>query len=156
MSVKHIKGDLLKLADGGQFDVIIHGCNCFNVMGSGIAFAIAQRWPDAAAIDKATERGDKDKLGRYTKAIVNIDARHMPLTVINLYTQYDTSSRGEDVFEYEAFMKGLKSIKLAYPRLRIGMPKIGCGLAGGDERLIMAIIEHVFKNGDVTVVEYQK
>lgn len=33
--MKYIIGDLLKLADDGQFDVIVHGCNCFNTMGAG-------------------------------------------------------------------------------------------------------------------------
>lgn len=27
--MKIIKGDLIKLALDGKFDVIIHGCNCF-------------------------------------------------------------------------------------------------------------------------------
>ncbi len=32
--MKMVKGDLLALADAGEFDIIMHGCNCFNVMGS--------------------------------------------------------------------------------------------------------------------------
>ena len=30
-------GNLLQLADDGVFDVIVHGCNCFNEMGAGIS-----------------------------------------------------------------------------------------------------------------------
>ncbi len=32
-----INGDLIDLAKNGNFDVIIHGCNCFRTMGVGIA-----------------------------------------------------------------------------------------------------------------------
>lgn len=32
-----IDGDLIELALKGEFDVIAHGCNCFNVMGAGLA-----------------------------------------------------------------------------------------------------------------------
>jgi len=32
-----IKGNLITLAKKGEFDVIVHGCNCLNVMGAGIA-----------------------------------------------------------------------------------------------------------------------
>ena len=32
-----VKGNLVTLALAGEFDVIIHGCNCFNTMGSGVA-----------------------------------------------------------------------------------------------------------------------
>lgn len=37
---KEIKGDLIKLALEGEFDVIAHGCNCFCTMGAGIAVAM--------------------------------------------------------------------------------------------------------------------
>ena len=33
--LKHATGDLLALAEAGEFDVILHGCNCFNTMGGG-------------------------------------------------------------------------------------------------------------------------
>lgn len=32
--LKHIKGNLIDLAEEGEFDIIIHGCNCQNTMGS--------------------------------------------------------------------------------------------------------------------------
>lgn len=35
--MKYVKGDLIKLALAGEFDVIAHGCNCFCTMGAGIA-----------------------------------------------------------------------------------------------------------------------
>lgn len=47
MNIVH--GDLIQLALAGQFDVIIHGCNCFCTMGAGIAKAIRQEFPEANA-----------------------------------------------------------------------------------------------------------
>ena len=62
-----IKGNLITLAENGVFDVIIHGCNCFHVMGAGIAREIATRYPEMADIDKhLTKYGAKSKLGNYT------------------------------------------------------------------------------------------
>ena len=43
----HIKGDLIKLAQAGEFDVIVQGCNCFNTMGSGLAKQIKAEIPEA-------------------------------------------------------------------------------------------------------------
>ena len=40
-----IKGDLIDLAIEGKFDLIVHGCNCFNTMGKGIAKSIRQNFP---------------------------------------------------------------------------------------------------------------
>ena len=31
--MKYIDGDLFKLAEQGEFDIVIHGANCFCTMG---------------------------------------------------------------------------------------------------------------------------
>ena len=61
--MKTVTGDLIALAEAGQFDVIVHGCNCFHAMGAGVAAAIASRYPSALTADKATDFGDAAKLG---------------------------------------------------------------------------------------------
>lgn len=45
--MKVIKGDLVELALEGKFDVIIHGCNCFNTMNAGIAKQIKRIFSEA-------------------------------------------------------------------------------------------------------------
>ena len=77
-----IQGDLIKLAKENELDVIIHGCNCFNTMGAGIAKAIKKNFKEAYEIDKSTKKGDKLKLGDYTAVKLG------NLTVVNAYTQY--------------------------------------------------------------------
>ena len=58
--IKFVTGDLLDKAENGDYDIIVHGCNCFCVMGSGIAAQIRERYPEAAEIDKQTLRGNLD------------------------------------------------------------------------------------------------
>ncbi|RYF46165.1 MAG: phosphatase, partial [Cytophagaceae bacterium] len=41
------QGDLVQKAKVGEFDVIVHGCNCFCQMGAGIAKTIKQVFPAA-------------------------------------------------------------------------------------------------------------
>jgi len=156
--MKVIKGDLLALADQGKFDVIIHGCNCFNTMGRGIALQIKQKYPAAWLIDQHTVRGDYSKLGTFTMATVNDK-----LKVVNAYTQYGMNSgaKAHDIFYYTALIDILQDLATKYPSSKFGLPKIGCGLAGGDEDLVMEIIQSfddlISKSGgEVTVVEYQK
>ena len=45
--MRTIRGDLLQFALDGEFEAIVHGCNCQCVMGKGIALAIKQRFPEA-------------------------------------------------------------------------------------------------------------
>lgn len=158
--MKTIKGDLIKLAEEGEFDVIIHGCNCFHAMGGGIAEQLADKYPQVEVADKQTEFGDREKLGKWTEAIVEVNDN--VFTVVNAYTQYKWSS-GSDVFEYEAFQQFLKlfteSVLYCPFRIKIGFPQIGAGLAGGDwsriSKMIEKFSEDVASYADVTVVEYQ-
>jgi len=151
--MKTIKGDLIKLADEGNFDIIIHGCNCFCTMGGGIARSIADKWYDVYEADKETELGDKNKLGSYTKAEIK-NSVGGTFTVINAYTQFGFSMGG-DVFEYDALKQALVGVRDEFDKCRIGLPMIGAGLAGGDWGRIEGIIKEVLDDKfDVTIVVY--
>lgn len=148
-----VKGNLLDLAEQGDFDVIVQGCNCFCKMGSGIAKEIRARYPDAWQADYDTEMGDMFKLGSFTTANAG------KFLIVNAYTQYDTSKNGEDVFEYASFEVILKKLWYAYGNRRFGFPYIGMGLARGDSIRILAMLEEFAekvsaKGGNVTLVEF--
>jgi len=150
-----VKGDLLVMGKNNEFDIVMHGCNCFCVMGGGIAAQIAQQFPDAQLADAETVRGDAGKLGTYT---VGMNGR---LVILNAYTQYSISRDGKDVFEYLAFERVLEKISTRFGKWRIGLPLIGMGLAGGDPERIIPIIEQFAKSverqgGSVTLVEWEK
>ena len=146
-----IKGDLIKLALEGKFDVIVHGCNCFCTMGAGIAKAIKSEFPEAYEADCRTEKGSKDKLGTYSQATIERDGNE--ITVINAYTQHDFKGHGMKA-DYDAIRSVFKKIKSHYSGRRIGYPKIGAGLAGGDWDQISKIIDEELINEDHTLVEY--
>ena len=153
--LKYKKGNLLDLAEAGDFDVIVQGCNCFNTMGGGIAREIRERYPVVASVDMVTLRGDYRKLGNWTECDAGETNR---FTIINAYTQYNMS-QGTDVFEYIAFQLILEKLAFVYPGKRFGLPYIGCGLAGGEQETIVDMID-VFayrvalEGGTVTLVEF--
>lgn len=133
-----ITGDLIELALAGEFDVIVHGCNCFVTMGAGIAKAIKKHFPEAWQADLATERGDRGKLGAYSSALVERDG--VSFTVVNAYTQFTYRGRGPKV-DYDAVRAVFRAVARDLPGARIGYPLIGAGLAGGDWGRIQAIID---------------
>ena len=151
--MKYIVGDLIKLAKEGQFDVIVHGANCFNTMGAGIAKTIKEDFYKAYLADQYTVKGDRTKIGTYTQATINMPETNHKLTVVNAYTQY-TYGRGRDLFEYEGFEKILDSLNVEFKGKKIGFPLIGCGLAGGNKERILEMIENQLKEQEVTVVEF--
>ena len=99
MTSHKIKGDLIKLAIKGDFDVIIHGCNCFCTMGAGIAKSIKAAFPEAYKADMETLKGDKEKLGNFSAA--NIKRNGQEITIVNAYTQYHYGGPGIKV-DYRA------------------------------------------------------
>ena len=155
MVVKTIKGDLVKLFKERQFDVIIHGCNCFNTMGAGIAKQIKEEFPDAYRVDKATIKGDSYKLGNYSFASITCKENTYRY-IINAYTQYDF--RGKNPISYKAISDVFSLLNKCtmLQGMKVGIPKIGAELAGGDWEHILYLINKATPDLDITLVEYNK
>lgn len=147
--MKTIKGDLLTLAQNGHFDVIVHGCNCFHTMGAGIAKTIAMKYPQALLADKATAKGQKDKLGNISTADI-VDSGS-EFTIVNAYTQFHWKGNGRRA-DYDAIRSCFEKIVHTFPNARIGYPLIGAGLAGGDWNTIAPIIDTELDGLDHTLV----
>lgn len=149
--MKEITGDLLALALQGQFDVIVHGCNCFCTMGAGIAKSVKKQFPEAYAADQETQPADEAKLGSYSQAsIVRGDTRFV---IVNAYTQYDWRGYGVKA-DYAAIRTVFASLRQEFSGLRIAYPLIGAGLARGDWDQIAAIIEEELAGMDHTLVRF--
>lgn len=183
MSYKEINGDLIELAlSGSFFDVIVHGCNCFNLQGAGIAKQMSAVFDTNNPIKYPLElpmlKGDINKLGRisYRNTIqTTLEGIKLPI-VINAYTQYQPGAN----LDYEALTLCLRKMNHSFKGKHIGLPQIGCGIAGGiwdidkfamqDEasfrksielkqqgfKDVKTIMQQELKDCDVTVVIYNK
>ena len=146
-----ISGDLLQYALDGRFDVIVHGCNCQRAMGKGIALSIKNQFPEAYEADLRTPKADPAKLGTFS--VANVVRPSASFVVVNAYTQFHY--RGERVLaDYDAIRLAFRGIKKQFTNRRIGYPKIGAGLAGGDWQRIAGIIDEELKGENHTLVEY--
>lgn len=146
-----VQGDLLELALAGEFDVIVHGCNCQCAMGAGIAKAIRDRFPEAYRADCATAKGDHGKLGTISHAQIVRD--NVRFTVVNAYTQFHW--RGNDIkADYDAIRAAMRSVKAEFSGSRIGYPLMGAGLAGGDWALIAPIIDDALDGENHRLVRF--
>ncbi len=166
MNIRWIRGDLIKMAKEGEFTAIAHGANCFGTMGSGIAPQMNKLTDGRLlAADKRTPIGDINKLGMFSFVETFIDGQS--LEVYNLYTQfvYGKNIHGIEkpvLVSWHAFSSALCGmIKNARDPSRIGIPFIGCGLAGGRiEDFIQSLntVKEEFEDRDIelVVVEYGK
>lgn len=150
--MKIISGNLLT----SNVPVIVHQCNCFHTMGSGIAKILKEEYPEVYEADLTTKYGDRSKLGGFSIAEIK---KGMSLKyVFNLYSQYNYG-RGLKT-DYEALEDGLAEIVYwcnLHHIKRIGLPYlIGCGLAGGDEKVVLAIIDKIQKEIPQVEIEIYK
>lgn len=133
--IVEVKGDLLNAPQ----KYIAHGVNCQGVMGSGVAKVLYTKWPrikqDYLHFSKLHTSSDLLGNVRY----VNVDQNK---TIINCYTQEYYGRDGELYLSYDALRKCFE--RLSNHNLgEIAIPKIGCGLAGGDWEQVKAIINEV-------------
>lgn len=140
--MKIIQGDIFK----GEWDILIHCCNIYHTMGAGIAKVIKKKYPEAFSADLETPFGDETKLGTFSyaqtpdqKFIVNLYAQRgmgNDGTPLNRNLQYD--------FLYDALYRLCRKVT---KQTIIGVPYlIGCGLAGGSEKIVLAILEEMENN----------
>lgn len=154
------EGNLIKLAYAGEFDVVIHGCNCFCRMKRGIAPQMAEAFKcdniSLYPLEDTKYAGDINKLGQMQFNYVTpvIKGPNQYLKAVNCYTQYHWDSNSKP-FDYFAFILCCKKLNHIFKGLHIGMPQIGCGLAGGDWVRVKDIIQKELINVDVTVVMYK-
>ena len=142
--MKTVKGDLVEAicagAEGGP-QIMLHVCNNKGVMGSGIALTVKNRIPDAyRAYRQFEEYNGGIQLG-------TISTCH---NVINLHAQ-DGYGQGIRHLDYESLYVCLEKAAdhIAKSGIeRIGVPyRMGSDRAGGDWRIVSAMLESVFTYG---------
>lgn len=145
----HKLGCVVQALKSREVGIIAHQANCFNTMGSGVALAIKLAYPEAYEADCQTIKGDRSKMGGFTVAFT-------PQGIIaNLYSQYTYGKDGALYTDYDALEKALRSLKFLVDcddsGLPIGLPKIGCGTAGGDWEIVEAMIATIFEGYQVNI-----
>lgn len=157
---KEIEGDLIKLAKEANFDVIAHGCNCFSTMGAGIAPQMAKAFgADKFPMELAGKGLNKLGCIDYKEVIVDQEDSTGTLKVVNAYTQYSYGRNHLDgidrPLDYEALTLCMRKMNYTFKGQTIGLPQIGCGLAGGDWEVVREIIKKELRDCNIIVVIYK-
>lgn len=138
-----VKGDLFQ----ADVDILAHGVNCKNGFGSGVAGTMAGRHPRAKSEYHAKFFKEGWKLGDVQFVFSGNQ------TIANCATQNEYYPRNKIHVDYYSVRLCMEKVKLFAKTgdFTIGIPKIGCGLAGGDWDVVKNILDEVFSDYDVTV-----
>ena len=132
-------GDILSIRSG----IIVQGCNAQGVMGSGVAKAIREKYPQVYEEYRGVYEQEGLPLGSVVVSMIN---QGIGLLVASAITQQFFGKDGKKYISYEAIHKAMMEIagEADAIGLPIHYPLIGAGLGGGDWSIIQAIIDSVF------------
>lgn len=154
MEIHYLIGDATRPEAEGP-KIIAHVCNDVGGWGRGFVMALSRRWPEAEKAYRAwhssESHGQPFALGE-----VQFVAVSNGTWVANMIGQHDTRPKnGVPPVRYEAIRAALSKVAAfaASKEASVHMPRIGCGLAGGDWSQVAAIInDELLAKGVVTYI----
>lgn len=154
LDIRYIKGDATAPQAKGV-KVIAHVCNDLGGWGKGFVLAISRRWAEPESAYRAWHRG-RPQSGFRLGAVQHVQVdRYTWVTNMVAQRGMRTGSKGPPI-RYDALEECLAVLAEQAVQLRasVHMPRIGCGLAGGNwERVEPLIVSHLSGN-DVPVTVY--
>lgn len=139
--IKFVNGDITKSSTG----IIAHQVNCRGLMGAGVAKSIKAAFPNVYPPYKAL----CTKLG--SKMLGGIQAITVPSgqVVINCFGQdgYGTQEQHTNYVALHTALVHLKEYATGSDFKSISIPyRIGCGLGGGDWKVVYNMILSIFRD----------
>lgn len=154
--ISYVQGDATQPIGPG-YKFIAHCCNDVGAWGAGFVLALSRRWhqPEASYIDWANMlRGQRMPLGEAQFVPVNTST-----CVVNIIGQRGCGyADGVPPVRYDALALGFKQIREKADRMRtavsVHMPRLGCGLAGGEWAKVEFLIDRELCEHGLPVTVY--
>lgn len=148
ISYKH--GNLMHFTE----DAFGHGCNCQKRMASGVAAAVRQNYFEMVQLDLDSPLTPQERLG--THQLVPLSNGKVGF---NIYSQF-MYGRDRVHVDYDALEHGVRGAcneLIKHGKRTLALPKIGCGLAGGNWETVYNILDRIsVETGvDITIYEYE-
>lgn len=137
--------------------IITHVCNDIGKWGKGFVLAVSKRWPEPERVYRSTKI--------YTLGDIQIVGVGNDIEVVNMIGQHDIHPLDHvPPIRYHAIEQCLERVAVhvheiarqTFNTVSIHMPRIGCGLAGGDWIKIENIIERILISRRIPVYVYDK
>lgn len=156
LRLKTLSADITDVTTG----VVVHGVNCQGVMGSGVALAIRQKWPDVfedytIAVDVLKQMNNHRLLLGHCQSVKITEQLH----VCNCFTQFYYGKDGQRYADLSAIEQSVSAAMHLAKHLDLPfyIVKIGCGLGGLSwSREVEPLLEHLANKIDISVFVCEK
>lgn len=147
-SINYLVGDATKPSIEGN-KIITHCCNDKGAWGAGFVLSLSKRWKEPEQMYRMWSTGKDTSVEFKLSATQVVNVEH-GIWVANIIGQHGYGSKKDADYpfiRYEAIESGLLAINQLASHLNatVHMPRIGCGLAGGDWQKIEEIIKKCLK-----------
>ena len=156
MPITYLKGDATdpkQIKDEKMF--LLHVCNNKGRWGRGFVLAISNRWYEPES--------EYRKLKNYDLGVIQIVKINDDLSVVNMIAQngLGTYRRRVDYKQVKVCLNSFNSWVTEYKKkhktnISIHMPRIGCGLGGGNWKTVEKIINNEIGEHNVFVYDFGK
>lgn len=170
--VNEIKGNIISLCEQGDYSIMVQGCNCLGIQGSGLAGQL-RKYPEVLQADLNfcnPQTGDfidfgEYRLGKYSVAVCETPER-INFFVVNAYTQLAPATPEQHlnktcVADYEAIERVFTALNADFigsnseiEDSQVAIPMLGAGLAYGDWDVISEIINRVTPDINIDLIIY--
>lgn len=141
--IYYIKGDATNPKIEGP-KIICHVCNDIGKWGKGFVMALSKKWFEPEKMYHTWYNNRSDHFGTFQLGETQYILVEKELWVANMIAQHGIykDSNGIPPIRYNSLRSCLKQVNefATYHKASIHMPKIGCGLAGGDWLEVKEII----------------
>lgn len=157
MIIRYIEGDATDPVGSGR-KVIVHICNDSGKWGKGFVLAISRRWKEPELVYRESFN-DSPQPALGDVQFVRISDS---ISVANLIGQHGIVTRAGETppIRYDAIRAGLMkvAVQARADGASVHMPRIGCGLAGGEWAKVEPIVAEslVGQGVEVTVYDYSQ
>jgi len=134
--------------------IIAHCCNDAGAWGAGFVLAISGRWPQPEKEYREWKKRQRGPLPLGDVQFVDVGGQ---ITVANIIGQKSTGyMNGQPPIRYLSLCTGLSSVgdRALQAGASVHMPRIGCGLAGGNWDIVQRIIMDTLSHRGVPVFVY--
>lgn len=157
--IKYVEGDATDPHVEGN-KIIVHVCNDEGTWGRGFVLSLSRRWaePENAyrlwSKQKNQESEDWPPFSLGNTVFVKVSP---DLFVANMIAQRGIGFKGPPI-RYYALLSCLQDVATwaLGEKASVHMPRIGCGLAGGEWSDVERILDRVFVDIDVYVYDFRE
>jgi O-acetyl-ADP-ribose deacetylase (regulator of RNase III) len=148
--IVYVRGDATRPEAEG-LKLILHVCNDVGAWGAGFVMALSRRW-------KAPQQFYLESPFSKRLSVIQPVKVESDINVINMIAQHGFPSPQQPcALDYRALHECLRHIVFAYEGMEnvsIHMPRIGCGIAGGDWSRVELIVQETLSKAGFPVTVY--